>query len=146
MKFQIVQCPHCGNMFNKTNPRKTYCKGSCRVAAHRERHGLNMPFFDTIQMNLLKEIIQSDISEWHLLFRDANRYRIIESLYDWADSDKNEEEKDLLLNVIMKVLDEEYEDVRSISEATLRTIKFTKSLEKLISYSKEKRVLKTCEN
>ena len=75
MKFEVVQCPQCGEAFNRTNPRKEYCRDACRVAAHRDRHGYQMPIFDKEQARLVEQITQISLEDLEELMQDAILYR-----------------------------------------------------------------------
>ncbi len=135
MKFEVVQCPQCGEAFNRTNPRKEYCRDACRVAAHRDRHGYQKPIFDKEQARLVEQITQISLEDLEELMQDAILYRTFLRLYHkekYIDFDRNS----LFQNVHEKIKTEEKERGGLYSKASY-SVEFMRPINELLQYAEE---------
>ncbi len=139
MKFEVAQCPQCGEVFNRTNPRKEYCRNACRVAAHRYRHGYQMPIFDRTQVTFVEQLANISSFELDMLIRDAKRYRLLKNWNNWSILNQTigeEENKSFRLAFLkMKEL-EENDDY--INDEVNRSVQFIRPLEGLVAYSQDR--------
>ncbi len=136
MKFEVAQCLQCGEAFNRTNLRKEYCRGACRVAAHRERHGYQMPIFDKEQSRLVEQIAQIPLRDFEHLMRDAIRYRIFFEFYERELGYFNFHENTLFQEVYGKIETEENESGAVYLDA-INSVNFMYPLNELLEYAEE---------
>ena len=140
MKFEIAECPQCGEEFKRTNPRKEYCSGACRVAAHRDRHGYQKPIFDRTQVTFVEQLADMSSFELDMLIRDAKRYRLLKNWYNWSILNQTigEEENKSFRLAFLKMKELEGND-NYINNEVNRSVQFMSPLEELIVYSQHGR-------
>jgi hypothetical protein len=136
MKFEVAQCPQCGEAFNRTNPRKEYCRGACRVAAHRERHGYQMPIFDKEQVALVEEVLEILPHQFNELVEDAIKFRILKRMEQRALLHDEREEYDYYSRIISHISNQEFVTTSPYLAAEYST-KFTLPIKKLLEYAEE---------
>ena len=135
MKFEIVECPQCGIEFKRTNPRKEYCSGACRVGAHRDRHGYQMPIFDKEQVRLVEQVLEIPMSEFDNLVQDAIKYRIIAELYARAIRQNSPTEK-VIFKRVLDIVEMEENVGGAVCKSAIDSILFIYPLNELLEYVK----------
>ena len=136
MKFEIVECPQCGTEFKRTNPRKEYCSGACRVGAHRDRHGYQMPIFDKEQVRLVERILKISPLGLEMLAEDAVKYRIIREIYETAAFFNIEKEMAVFQEVFDRIKLQQDNDGQLYIRA-LDTVQFINPIKWLLEYMQE---------
>ena len=136
MKFEVAQCPQCGEVFNRTNPRKEYCRNACRVAAHRYRHGYQMPIFDKEQVALVEEVLEISPYKFNELVEDAIKFRTLKRMEERAILRNEIEDYKYFNRVIFQINNQEFDTTASYLDAENST-KFILPIKKLLKHSEE---------